>query len=109
MSLKDQGNLQFKNQNFQEAINLYTQAINESPSDHTIFGNRSAAYHSLREFSKALEDAEKCIALKPEWSKGFQRKAMALQAMGRLDDALDAYSKGLELDEGNAQIRQGLN
>jgi hypothetical protein len=25
----------------------------------------------LKNFNKALEDAEKCIALKPDWAKGF--------------------------------------
>jgi cytochrome c-type biogenesis protein CcmH/NrfG len=34
---------------------------------------------------------------------------MALHAMGKLDDALDAYSKGLELDPNNAQLNGQLN
>jgi stress-induced-phosphoprotein 1 len=39
--------------------------------DHTIYGNRSASYHNLKNYDKALEDADKCIAILPSWGKGF--------------------------------------
>jgi stress-induced-phosphoprotein 1 len=32
----------------------------------------------LKNYDKALEDAEKCIAILPSWGKGFKRKGMAL-------------------------------
>jgi len=50
-----------------------------------------------------LEDAEKCIELKPDWTKGYQRKGMALQASGKLDEALDAYKLAVEKDPNNSQ------
>lgn len=54
----------------------------EVPNDHTILSNRAAAYQNSGQFAAALEDAEKCIIIKPDWVKGYQRKAMALQAQG---------------------------
>ena len=59
---------------------MYTKALEESPKDHTILGNRAAAYQNNGDFDKAMTDAELCIEVKPDWSKGYQRKAMALQA-----------------------------
>ena len=88
MSFKEQGNNAFKTKDFDTAIKFYTQAIEENPTDHTIYGNRSAAYYSLKKHSEAQADAEKCIEIKPDWSKGYQRKAMALQAQGDLDQAV---------------------
>ena len=82
MSAKDQGTDQFKLKNFEKAIEFYTQAISETPEDHTIFGNRSAAYTNLKEFPKALEDGNRCIELKPDWGKGYQRKGNALHGLG---------------------------
>lgn len=82
---KDLGNQEFKAKNFDKAVEHYTQAISENPSDHTIYGNRSASYHNLKKFNEALADGEKCIEIKPDWGKGYQRKAMALHALGRLD------------------------
>jgi len=48
MSYKDQGNEAFKEKDFTQAIHYYTQALVESPDDHTIIGNRSAAYYSMK-------------------------------------------------------------
>jgi len=41
---KTQGNEAFKAKNFEKAIEFYTKAIEETPDDNTIYGNRSAAY-----------------------------------------------------------------
>jgi stress-induced-phosphoprotein 1 len=46
-TFKDQGNEAFKQKDFNKAIELYTQALAEVPNEHTILGNRSAAYHNL--------------------------------------------------------------
>jgi len=50
MSAKDQGTEQFKLKNYEKAIEFYTTAITENPSDHTIYGNRSAAYTNMKKF-----------------------------------------------------------
>jgi len=87
-TFKDQGNAAFKAKDFQAAVDAYSQAITENPTDHTIIGNRSAANYQLKNYTEAMTDAEKCIEINPDWSKGYQRKAMCLQATGMLDDAV---------------------
>ena len=77
-TFKDQGNGAFKNKDFQGAIDFYGQAVEEAPTDHTILGNRSDDFYQLKKYDEALGDADKCIELQPDWSKGYQRKAMAL-------------------------------
>jgi Flp pilus assembly protein TadD len=47
---KEQGTQEFKAKNFEKAIEFYTQAISENPTDHTIYGNRSASYHNLKKY-----------------------------------------------------------
>ena len=107
-TFKDQGNNCFKTKDFAEAIDFYTQALGETPEDHTIMGNRSAAYYQLQQYDEALIDAEKCIEVQPDWSKGYQRKAMVLQATQKLDDAIAQYQLGVEKDPANAQCKQFL-
>ena len=80
MSFKEQGTEAFKVKDYDKAVELYSKATEETPTDHTIYGNRAAAYHQMGKYDEAMTDAEKCIELKPDWSKGYQRKAMALQA-----------------------------
>ena len=109
MSAKDQGTEQFKQKNFAKAIELYTEAITENPSDHTIYGNRSAAYANLKQYQKALGDGEKCIELKPDWGKGYHRKGTALHGLGKLEDSVHAFEDGLKVDPTNAQMQQQCN
>ena len=65
------GNTAFQEGNFYEAIEHFTKAIELNPSDHIFYSNRSGAYASLKQYSKALEDAEKCVELKSDWAKGL--------------------------------------
>ena len=78
MSFKDQGNAAFKAGDYASAIKHYTDALVSTPTDHTILSNRAAAYQNTAQFAAALADAEKCIEIKSDWGKGYQRKAMAL-------------------------------
>jgi tetratricopeptide (TPR) repeat protein len=47
-TLKELGNEQFKAKNYKQAIEFYTQAIEENPTDHLIYGNRSVSHHHLK-------------------------------------------------------------
>lgn len=45
------------------------------------YSNRAAAYISLKEFTKAIQDARRAIAIKPKWAKGHSRLAAAYFAL----------------------------
>ena len=107
--LKDEGNEAFKDKDFQKAVELFTKAIGETPADHTIYSNRSASYYRLGKFELALEDGEKCVDLKPDWSKGWQRKALALHALGRKNEAMVAYERGYDVDPTNQVLMKEMS
>jgi len=44
----------------------------------------------------------------PTWSKGYQRKGMALHSLRKYDDAIKSYEQGVELDANNAQCKASL-
>ena len=46
----------------------------------------------------SLADAESCVELKKPWSKGHYRKAKALQAFGKLEEAKKTVETGLTCD-----------
>ncbi len=65
--LKAKGNAAFSAKNFDEAIGHYTQAIeaatdNTADAVHVLYSNRSACYSGLKQWEKALEDAEEVRA-----------------------------------------------
>lgn len=72
--LKAKGNAALQSENFTEAIQFYTEAIEKDPNNHILFSNRSAAYAKTNDFNQALKDAEQTISLKGDWPKGYSRK-----------------------------------
>jgi len=91
-----------------EAIANYTKAINLDGSNHVFFSNRSAAYLKKGDGNNALEDANSCIALNPEFTKGYSRKGAALHALKRYNDSIAAYKEGLEKFPADAGLKKGL-
>ena len=65
----------------------FTDAIGVDAANHVFYSNRSAAYAALNDFDAALNDAEKTVAIKPDWVKGHSRKGAALYGLKRYDDA----------------------
>ncbi|EQC38542.1 hypothetical protein SDRG_04248 [Saprolegnia diclina VS20] len=107
-AFKAQGNDALKEKNYVEAIRLYTCALQLDPTNAVYLSNRSAAHLANDSKTKALRDAEACIAAKPEWWKGYIRKGAAEHALGRFDIAQSTYFRGLEKDPGNASLAQAI-
>ena len=67
----------------------------------------------LNDYVKALSDSEKCIELRPDWSKGFYRKAISLIRIGDKDLAQkyfqSAYEKSTDLKEKEEIQKKILN
>ena len=64
----------------------------------SIFSNRSGALTALASYDLALADADRCTALRPDWPKGFARRATALHGLRRFALAVNAYDAALALD-----------
>ncbi|KAJ1911384.1 Hsp90 cochaperone [Mycoemilia scoparia] len=106
--LKALGNKAFSSGQFSEAIEYFTKAIEQAPTNHVLYSNRSASHASLKNWQEALEDGIKTVELKPDWAKGYGRKGAALFGLGKLEEALDIFNEGLKLDPSNAQLKKGL-
>ena len=98
---------------FQEAINLYSKAINEiGPANRssdfvgTLHSNRSVCRFQLKDFVGALEDAEVAIKLRPIWGRGYLRKACALLSLSKTDLAIEAAQEGLKMDPDDSVLRE---
>lgn len=107
---KQQGNAAFAAKKYEEAIELFTKAIEVSETpNHVFYSNRSACYASLKKFRQALNDASECVKINPSWPKGYTRMGAAHLGLGDLDDAESNYKKALELDPSNKIAKDGLD
>jgi tetratricopeptide (TPR) repeat protein len=57
------------------------QAMKLDPADATLYSNRSLCHLRSGAAPEALLDANDCIKLKPEWTKGHYRKGCAHMAL----------------------------
>eukprot|EP00887_Chlorella_sp_A99_P005251 scaffold1.g5251.t1 len=106
--LKAKGNAAFAAGDFPGAVEAFTAAIAAAPDNHVLYSNRSAALASQGKYEEALADARKVVELRPDWPKGYSRVGAAAHGLRKYDEAVEAYTKGLQLDPGSEQLKAGL-
>ena len=98
---KQQGNEAYSKGDYYGAIQAFSQAIQNDPSecgppppsachlrpnvrsqpdhvpssvgDHVFYSNRSACWLNLKKHKSAIADAQDCIRMQPKWPKGYSR------------------------------------
>ncbi|KAF5103956.1 hypothetical protein DV451_001063 [Geotrichum candidum] len=107
---KQDGNRFMAARNYTEAVASYSRAIELDPSNPVYYGNRSAAYQSMRVYDSAISDAENAIKVDSSYAKGYSRLGLALYSDGRYHESVEAYKKGLDLEGENpsAAMKKGL-
>ncbi|XP_029381964.1 hsp70-Hsp90 organizing protein-like isoform X2 [Echeneis naucrates] len=98
-SLAEQGIQMFKQGQYSQAVDMFTEAIHCDPRDHRFYGNRSYCYWCLDQYSSALTDAQRSIDLAPDWPKGYFRKGCALMGLKRYSEAEKEMEQVLKLDQ----------
>ncbi|QDZ23050.1 CS domain-containing protein [Chloropicon primus] len=99
--LKRKADGEVKKQNYRDAIEHYTEALKlleangtktkgQGGQNHLVLSNRSLALTRCGRYASALEDANRCVLLKPRWAKAHWRKAQALKGLKRRAEALEA-------------------
>lgn len=99
--LKASGNKEVAAGNYDQAVELYTQAINLNPNNPIYYCNRAAAYSSLSLHDKAIKDAKKALEIDPKYAKAYSRLGFSLYSTGEAQAALEAYSNGLKIEGNN--------
>ncbi|KAI8018609.1 LON peptidase N-terminal domain and RING finger protein 1 [Camellia lanceoleosa] len=122
------GNLAFRENRFEEAINCYSRANTVKPGDPVILSNRCAAYLRICQFLKhrppsasehkpltgldptihaelALKDAEKVIKFRKGSVKSYILKANALILLEKYELARDVILLGLQIDPSSNPLK----
>lgn len=81
----------FKEGKYDDALSLYTKAIELNPTVPAYYGNRSFCYIKTEYYGCALEDANKALELDKKYVKAYYRRASAYLALGKFKLSLKDY------------------
>lgn len=89
--MKEKANVFFKNEDYNQAITFYSQAIELNPYVAAYYGNRCLAYIRIECFGYALQDANKALEVDNSYVKAYYRRASANMALGKFKLALKDF------------------
>lgn len=87
LALKEDGNTEFKNKKYQQAIAFYSAAL-QLKKDPIYFSNRSACYAALNDHENVIKDTTEAIKLKPDYTKCVLRRATSYETIEKYEDAM---------------------
>ena len=94
---KKAANALFQQKKFQEALALYTLAVELTDGQrHVYLSNRSACLQALSRWERAADDARRVIELKPDFAKGHLHLARSLVRLDRKLEACEVLEEGIE-------------
>jgi tetratricopeptide (TPR) repeat protein len=93
------------NQQFQDAINDYGQAIKINPEDSRIYEQRAAVEMKLNDMDKALADYSEAIKLKPNEVRYYLYRSYIYEIRGDIKNSMADTEKVLKTDPNNQEAK----
>lgn len=93
------GNAAVKKCDHATALEKYSAGLAVEPDHAMILSNRALSFHKLGRREEALVDAHRCIALRPDFVKGYLRAAIVLEELGRPQESLELLRKSPKDDD----------
>src|SRR5438067_5091367 len=93
------------NQQFQDAINDYGEAIKLTPQDVRVYEQRAAVEMKLQDYDKALADYSEVIKLKPNEARYYNYRAYIYELRNDLKNSMVDTEKVLKIDPNNQDAK----
>jgi tetratricopeptide (TPR) repeat protein len=97
------------NQQFQDAINDYSEAIKLKSDDARIYEQRAAVEMKLNDMDKALADYSEAIKLKPNEVRYYLYRSYIYELKNDLKNSMADTEKVLKLDPNNQEAKARKN
>lgn len=89
-----EANEKYVDEDYQRAVELYTEALGLDSKRDDIYCHRAQAQLQLGNFEEAADDCTKAIELNENNNKAYLRKGTALFQLKEFDKALDVFKEG---------------
>lgn len=99
VNLLDEGNALFRDGEWHQAVKMFSEALNVSEYAvseelsippallESLYVNRAAAYHSMREYDLGVIDCDNALTVYKESHRALYRKALCLKELGKYKEA----------------------
>lgn len=105
---KEKGNVEFKKENWKLALEYYRNGLGYNIYHVKLHSNTCMTLIKLKRWSQALKHAEQCIALEPQWVKGYYLKGQILNHENKIEQSREALKQAIMLESNNDQIKSLL-
>ncbi|KAJ7592877.1 hypothetical protein C8J56DRAFT_1045330 [Mycena floridula] len=97
MSLKEEGNKLFAQQDFVSASVKYTEALAVDPENPILFSNRAACLLQMGQYMDAKADCIKATTLDPLYARAWARMGSCTDALGEWEQSTLAWQNALNV------------
>ena len=107
--IKEKGNLEFKAQRYNAAIDYYTRAMDLNPSEPTLYSNRATCLKILEKYKESINDYKKSIEFNPKNTKNLKKLASVYILIGNFGEAQILLEKCVHLEPRDSTHTTELN
>jgi len=104
--LLDSADLMVATQNYDKAISIYNQIIEDNKNCDEAYLMRGALYGELGQSYKAFKDVLMSISIDPDYDGAHLTLALLYKSQGNIEQAIDSCSRALALNSNNHEAVQ---
>lgn len=103
--LCDQGQMLLRQNQTQEAFDLFERALQSNKRNHSAWLWRAMALTDMGRFDDALASYDQALAIEPDNARVWNSKGALLTELGRAQAALECLNRALELSTSDAKVK----
>jgi tetratricopeptide (TPR) repeat protein len=98
----EQGTDKYQQENYQGAIESFTQAIKLNPDYSAAYNQRGDAFYRLEKYEKSQSDSSEAIRLNPKDANAYYDRGFTLYTLSNYNGAIADFSQAIAIDSRNA-------
>ena len=92
------GNNCYNAEDYKEAIEYYTKAIELNPNNEDYYTDRADCYKKLEQYEEAISGYSKAIKLNPDSYSSYQMRGQCYQELKQYEEAINDFNKAIEIN-----------